>query len=128
MWRSTAQPELTFTSNANNMNTNGTNLQLMSGTAGTATYTLAAPSGYVIESYQVGIVNGSHSNRGWDEQEFALPAACDDQDKVWVRFMPDYTSPLTGVASANDGTAVAEIFVTADKNLADDTQAPRLLS
>lgn len=67
-------------------------------------------------------------NRGWDEQEFALPAACDDQDKVWVRFMPDYTSPLTGVASANDGTAVAEIFVTADKNLADDTQAPRLLS
>ena len=62
VWRSTAQPELTFTSNANNMNTNGTNLQLMSGTAGTATYTLAAPSGYVIESYQVGIVNGSHSN------------------------------------------------------------------
>ncbi len=62
VWRSTAQPELTFTSNANNMNTNGTNLQLMSGTAGSATYTLAAPSGYVIESYQVGIVNGSHSN------------------------------------------------------------------
>ena len=62
VWRSTAQPELTFTSNANNMNTNGTNLQLMSGTAGSATYTLAAPSGYVIESYQVGIVNGNHSN------------------------------------------------------------------
>ena len=62
VWRSTAQPELTFTSNANNMNTNGTNLQLMSGTAGTATYTLAAPSGYIIESYQVDIVNGSHSN------------------------------------------------------------------
>ena len=62
VWRSTAQPELTFTSNANNMNTNGTNLQLMSGTAGSATYTLAAPSGYVIDSYQVGIVNGSHSN------------------------------------------------------------------
>ena len=62
VWRSTAQPELTFTSNANNMNTNGTNLQLMSGQAGTATYTLAAPTGYVIDSYQVGIVNGSHSN------------------------------------------------------------------
>ena len=62
VWRSTAQPELTFTSNANNMNTNGTNLQLMSGSVGSATYTLAAPSGYVIESYQVGIVNGSHSN------------------------------------------------------------------
>lgn len=62
VWRSTAQPELTFTSNANNMNTNGTNLQLMSGQAGTATYTLAAPTGYVIANYQVGIVNGSHSN------------------------------------------------------------------
>lgn len=67
-------------------------------------------------------------NRGWDEEEFSLPATCDGQSKVWVRFMPDYTSALTGVESVNDGTAVAEIFVTADAETADDTQAPKLVT
>lgn len=67
-------------------------------------------------------------NRGWAEEEFTLPASCDEQQKVWVRFMPDYDSPLTGVSSNLDGTAVAEIFVTADRDVADDTQAPKLLS
>lgn len=67
-------------------------------------------------------------NRGWDEQEFSLPASCENQEKVWVRFMPDFDSSLTGVSSDLDGTAIAEIFVTADRNVADDTQAPRLLS
>ncbi len=67
-------------------------------------------------------------NRGWDSEEFALPATCEGQTKVWVRFMPDYTSPLTGVESANDGTAVAEIFVTADSEQSDDHQAPQLVT
>ena len=67
-------------------------------------------------------------NRGWDEEEFALPASYEGQAKIWVRFMPDYTSALTGVESENDGTAVAEIFVTADSNQADDHEAPKLVT
>ncbi len=67
-------------------------------------------------------------NRGWDSEEFALPEAYAGQQKVWVRFMPDYTSPLTGVESVNDGTAVAEIFVTADSEQSDDHQAPQLVN
>lgn len=67
-------------------------------------------------------------NRGWDEKEFTLPASCDGQAKVMVRLMPDYESPLTGVESTYDGTAIAEIFVTADSNQADDHQAPKLVS
>ncbi len=66
--------------------------------------------------------------RGWDEQEFTLPETFNGQDKVQVRFLPDFDSPLTGVTSDLDGTAVAEIFVTADKDVEDDTQAPKLLS
>ena len=53
-------------------------------------------------------------NRGWDSQEFDLPADAAGVDRLFIRFMPDYDSPLTGVASDNDGTAVADIFVLAD--------------
>lgn len=67
-------------------------------------------------------------NRGWDEEEFTLPESCNGQDKVWVRFMPDYSSPLIGVGSAYDGTAVAEIYVTADVEQGDDHQAPVLVT
>lgn len=67
-------------------------------------------------------------NRGWESKEFALPATCEEQSKIWVRFMPDYSSPLTGVESVNDGTAVAEIFVLADSNQADDHEAPLLVT
>lgn len=67
-------------------------------------------------------------NRGWDEQEFTLPDTFNGQDKVQVRFLPDFDSPLTGVTSDLDGTAMADIFVTADKDVTDDTQAPKLLS
>lgn len=67
-------------------------------------------------------------NRGWDEEEFMLPESCNGQDKVWVRFMPDYSSPLIGVNNVNDGTAVAEIYVTADVEQGDDHQAPVLVA
>lgn len=67
-------------------------------------------------------------NRGWDEKEYTLPADADNQDKVWVRWMPDYSSALVGVESVNDGTSIAEIYVTADLDAADDTDAPKLLS
>ena len=62
-------------------------------------------------------------NRGWDSQEFDLPEDAADKDRVFIRFMPDYNSPMTGVESANDGTAVAEIFVLADAIGAADEEA-----
>ena len=53
-------------------------------------------------------------NRGWDSQEFDLPADAAGIDRLFIRFMPDYNSPMTGVESTNDGTAIADIFVLAD--------------
>lgn len=53
-------------------------------------------------------------DRGWDSQEFDLPADAAGVDRIFIRFMPDYDSPMTGVESANDGTAIADIFVLAD--------------
>lgn len=53
--------------------------------------------------------------RGWDgPKEFSLPAEANNQERVYIRWMPDRTSSKIGVESDNDGTAVAEIFVLAD--------------
>ena len=62
--------------------------------------------------------------RGWDgPKEFALPAEANDQQRVWIRWMPDRTSPKIGVESDYDGTSIAEIFVLAEMSGAADQQA-----
>ena len=68
-------------------------------------------------------------SRGWAEtQEIQLPDSCSEQDKVFVRWIPDYSSELVGVASENDGLAIAEIFVTGDAAASSDDIAPKLVS
>ncbi|MGN0282046.1 MAG: pectinesterase family protein [Prevotella sp.] len=62
--------------------------------------------------------------RGWDgPKEFALPADANDQDRVYIRWMPDRTSEKVGVTSDYDGTSIAEIFVLADAGALADEQA-----
>ncbi|MBR4269208.1 MAG: Ig-like domain-containing protein [Prevotella sp.] len=54
--------------------------------------------------------------RAWDgPKEFALPEDANDQDRVWIRWMPNRESDLVGVTSDYDGTSIAEIFVLADQ-------------
>ncbi|MCM1076692.1 MAG: pectinesterase family protein [Bacteroides sp.] len=67
-------------------------------------------------------------SRGWDSEEFDLPAEASDKDRVYIRFMPDRTSDKIGVESDYDGTSVAEIFVLADKDAANDEIAPKLVN
>jgi len=59
-WKSDATPQLQFGCGPNNMNWEGDNVQLMTGTAGTSTYTLTAPSGYVITEYSFTFANNGH--------------------------------------------------------------------
>lgn len=62
--------------------------------------------------------------RGWDgPKEFQLPAEANDQQRVWIRWMPDRTSPKVGVESDYDGTSIAEIFVLADASGAASQQS-----
>ena len=65
---------------------------------------------------------------GWTSKEVALPADAANAERVWVRFMPDRTSPLVGNATDYDGLAIAEIFVLANKEAADDNTAPSVVS
>lgn len=59
-WRSNAEPQLVFSCPANNMNWVDNNVQMMSGQAGSATYTITAPEGYVIGNYSFTFANNNH--------------------------------------------------------------------
>ncbi len=60
LWKSTSEPNLQFACTANNMNWVDSTVQLMSGQAGSATYTLTAPQGYRIEKYSFTFANNNH--------------------------------------------------------------------
>lgn len=66
--------------------------------------------------------------RGWDSEEFALPEDADNQERVYIRFYPDFDGDMVGVTSDYDGTSIAEIFVLADKDTSSDATAPTLVS
>ena len=56
-WRSNDEPLLVFGCGANNMNWDNNNVQLMTGQATSATYTLTAPEGFVITDYSFTFAN-----------------------------------------------------------------------
>ena len=52
---------------------------------------------------------------GWfDKADVALGSDADEQDRVYVRWMPDFNAELVGAATDYDGLAVSDIFVTAE--------------
>jgi len=69
------------------------------------------------------------SAKVWYANTFALPAQADHADKVYIRWIPDYTSALVGtVALANEGTALSGVYVTATATIFNDGVAPVLVS
>lgn len=65
-WKSNTTPQLQFgCGTINNMNWSGNNVQLMTGTAGSANYSITAPAGYVITEYSFTFANNGH-NTGLD--------------------------------------------------------------
>ncbi|MBQ9202504.1 MAG: Ig-like domain-containing protein [Bacteroidales bacterium] len=63
----------------------------------------------------------------WTAGDFALPDTANNQPKVYVRWISDKTSSVAGAASANDGIAITNIFITGDAMLVNDGTAPRLV-
>ena len=64
VWKSNATPQLQFGCGVNNMAWVGNNVQMMTGTAGSSTYTLTAPAGYVISDYTFTFTNSSGNTTG----------------------------------------------------------------
>ena len=62
VWKSKATPQLQFgCGTINNMNWANNNVQLMTGTAGSATYAITPPAGYVITEYSFTFANNGHN-------------------------------------------------------------------
>lgn len=66
--------------------------------------------------------------KNWQAVNGTLPAKYEHQPKVYLRWIPDYTSEVKGTASANDGTCLTNVYIIADKQLVDDGTAPVLVS
>ena len=61
-WKSNTTPQLQFgCGTINNMTWSGNNVQLMTGTAGSANYSITAPAGYVITEYSFTFANNGHN-------------------------------------------------------------------
>ena len=60
--------------------------------------------------------------RGWfDKEDVQLPADADEQERVYVRWMPNRDSELVGAETDYDGLAISDVFITADQGaLADE--------
>ena len=67
-------------------------------------------------------------SRSWTTDDIALPAAANNQAKVYVRFTPDKSSAMVGATGDNDGLSLAELFVLADNVAAADEVAPTLVA
>ncbi len=65
---------------------------------------------------------------GWVTNTFNLPAEAENQAKIWVRWMPDFESEITGSSSNLDGIKWGPTFVLASVNAASDAVAPVLVS
>jgi pectin methylesterase-like acyl-CoA thioesterase len=64
--------------------------------------------------------------KAWTDSTFTLPAEADNQPALYLRWMADKTSAVDGTASANDGNAISQIYITGSAKLIDDGTAPRL--
>ncbi len=64
----------------------------------------------------------------WVTETFTLPAEAEGKEKIYIRWIPDYTSEVKGTTSANDGTAISGIYVFADQEMVEDHDAPVVLT
>ncbi len=65
--------------------------------------------------------------RGWVDGEFSLPADANNQERVYIRWMPG-SEELVGAETDYDGLSIGDIFVLAESEQANDQTAPVLVS
>ena len=64
----------------------------------------------------------------WTDGTFSLPADANNKAKVYIRWISDKTSTVTGSASANDGITLGGTYIIGTAQLIDDGTAPVLVS
>ena len=66
--------------------------------------------------------------KNWTDAEFALPEAANNQAELYLRWISDKTSKISGTESDNDGIALGASFIYGDMELINDGKAPVLVS
>lgn len=67
-------------------------------------------------------------NTGWADLNAMLPSVAEGQSRVYIRWIADENSPIINEGNDNDGAALTNVFVYANKEVVNDTDAPVLLS
>lgn len=67
-------------------------------------------------------------NSGWKNLDATLPAEAENQNRVYLRWIADENSPILGNSTDNDGTALTNVYVFANKIPAVDPDPPVLIS
>jgi uncharacterized repeat protein (TIGR02543 family) len=62
----------------------------------------------------------------WTNVNATLPSECNHAAKLYLRWIPDYTSTVVGTASTNDGTSISAIYVMGTDAIFNDGKAPIL--
>jgi uncharacterized Zn-binding protein involved in type VI secretion len=65
--------------------------------------------------------------KNWTDKTIALPAAANNQEKLYIRWISDKTSTIAGT-SGNDGISLGATFIVGTAKLIDDGTAPALVS
>lgn len=65
--------------------------------------------------------------RGWVDGEFSLPAEANNQERVYIRWVPG-TEELVGNETDYDGLSIGDIFVLGESDQANDQVAPKLVN
>lgn len=64
----------------------------------------------------------------WTDAEFPLPAAANNQEKLYIRWKADKSSTVAGSSSSNDGACLGASFLIGTAKLVNDGKAPVLVS
>lgn len=67
-------------------------------------------------------------SKNWIDADFALPAECNNQPAVYLRWIADKTSDVKGSPSNNDGICLGATWVLGTAQIVDDGTAPKLVS
>jgi pectin methylesterase-like acyl-CoA thioesterase len=76
---------------------------------------------------KAGEINLSAS-KTWFTETVTLPSDANHSPNLYIRWIPDYSSPVLGTEASNDGTAISDIFILGTKSYVNDGTAPALVS
>lgn len=66
--------------------------------------------------------------KNWTDGEFNLPAAANNQPKLYIRWIADKNSTVDGTSSEKDGICIGASYIVGTAKLIDDGTAPKLVS